>query len=452
MPDDSAVPFKSVRRNASWVVSLRIVGIVATFAGLVLATRLLGPAGFGEFTFLKSLVVLGATLGMVGLNEAGLRFISESLGLGEAGRAFGYVKRIVSTVFKASALAALLVVGGMSLYQASSSAYVAPWLLLALIATGVIVLAAQQVAAESLRAYDELRWASVFSGGQMGGPASNLLFLLGIGTAALMAQRVHLNWVVGLVVGSLVLTMPVALYALKKTARGHQSGNDQSHPLLADDRSREITRVGGVLMFNQLLVLVTCHCDIWLGKALLTENDLGHYSVAKQCLLLAAMPVQMAMMTILPIIPRYWAQQRKVDLETVLRSTATYAAVPSIIALVLLSLFPQQLLQFAFGAEYAGASSAVLVLVIGHVVLVFCGNPPHVLAMTGQQSTVVAVNLLASAVLVIIGYFAADKFGAVGLAAASSTSLAVQHGLLWWLARKKLDVWTHIGRPLRQMP
>lgn len=452
MPEDVQPKQTSIRSSALWVVSLRIVGIGATFVGMMLATRLLGPAGFGEFTFIKSMIILGGTLGMAGLNESGMRFISESLGLEKPGQALGFLKSIAASVGKYSLISAFLLFAAMAAYQLISNDYEMPWILFGLMAFSVVLLAGQQVAAESLRAYHDLKWASVFSGGQTGGPASNLLFLIGMGAAAFLTNQLSLVWVVAILTVSLLVTFPSSISLLKKIATSQHTSESANDASISQKQSHELNHVGHVLLLNQLLVLVTCHCDIWLGKAFLSGNDLGYYSVAKQCMLLAAMPVQMAMMTILPSIPRYWAQQRKVELEKILRSTATYAAIPSFVALGLLCLFPEQLLNIAFGEDYIGASRTVLILIFGHLILVLCGNPPHILAMTGKQSTVVAVNVLSAAVLVIVGYFAAGRYGAAGLAAASSASLAVQHGVLWWLARKKLELWTHIGRPLLQMP
>ena len=452
MPPQTDVPRADLRRGASWVVGLRVVGIVSNVGVMLLATRLLGPAGFGEFTFLTSLIVLGGTLGMCGLNEAGLRFISESLGHNHLEHAQGYLSQIATTVLRASLLAAVVVGAGIAVYQSSSGTYSNPWMLICALAVCIVLLSMQQVTAESIRAFQDLRWASAFSGGQTGGPASNVILLACLGVTALFVDQLSLYWVIGFIAFSLVLTLPVALQALKKTRVAYESSARKNPATPEDDKTNEMKNVGRVLMLNQLLVLVTCHCDIWLGKALLTEIDLGYYSVAKRCLLLAAMPVQMAMMTILPSIPRFWSQQRTSDLERIVRSTATYAAIPSMIALSLLCLFPESLLSFAFGEEYTGAVTTVLVLIIGHVILVLCGNPPQVLAMTGKQSTVLVVNVLSSVVLLTVGILAAQEYGAVGLAAASTASLAVQHGVMWWLARKQLNVWTHIGKPLRQVP
>jgi hypothetical protein len=83
-------------------------------------------------------------------------------------------------------------------------------------------------------------------------------------------------------------------------------------------------------------------------------------------------------------------------------------------------------------------------MALGHFVLVLTGNPQQVLTMTGRHRTVLAVNILSALALVIVGIVGGYLFGAPGLAAGSALSLALQNGLLWWLARRELGIWTHV--------
>ena len=125
------------------------------------------------------------------------------------------------------------------------------------------------------------------------------------------------------------------------------------------------------------------------------------------------------------------------------------AAVPALLALGALTFFPGAVISAVFGGAYTGAESTLLVLAIGHLVLVLSGNPQQVLTMTGRHRTVLVVNLASALALVGIGVSGAIFFGAPGLAAGSAASLVLQNGALWWLARRELGIWTHVGLPQR---
>ncbi len=169
---------------------------------------------------------------------------------------------------------------------------------------------------------------------------------------------------------------------------------------------------------------------------------------AAGALMLVALPLQMAMMVALPVVPRLRAQNRTKDLEKFLRSTASYAAVPSLLAAAALLMFPGQILAIVFGSEYAAAATILVVMILGQIVGIVVGNPPYILAMAGQQRTVFSVNLAAAAVMAIFGTIGALKFGATGLAIGAAASLIVQQATLWWVAHRRLGIWTHLGRPI----
>src|SRR6266567_6321822 len=105
-----------LRRQAVWVVACRIVGIAATLAANILAARLLGPAEFGTYLLVTTVIALGGHLAMAGLNEAALRFIAESLALGRFTLARAYLARSLATTAVASAVASIAVACGFAAF------------------------------------------------------------------------------------------------------------------------------------------------------------------------------------------------------------------------------------------------------------------------------------------------------------------------------------------------
>jgi O-antigen/teichoic acid export membrane protein len=433
-----------LRRQALWVVACRVVGIAATLASNIVAARLLGPAEFGAYLLVTTVIALGSVLAMAGLNEAALRFISESLAHAEFGLARAYLNRSLKTAAIASALAAIVAAGGFALLRATPSQSQQSLAMLALVAVGVTVLAWQQLGAELVRAYGDIRLASLFSGGQTGGPLSNLLFLAGLCAATFGAAKIDATLAAGIAVGSFCLTCPLLYLGLSRLSRV-PNALPASEARLSPHQRRELLSVGSLLLINQLLAFATQQFDIWLAGGLLAPEALGLYGAAKRSLLVAAMPVQMAMLTIVSTIPRLHARGHTVELERLVRGAATAAAVPALAALLALTIFPGPILGFVLGGAYSGAKTTLLVMALGHFVLVLAGNPQQLLTMTGRHRTVLAVNIASAITLVVVGVIGGYFFGAPGLAAASAASLAVQNGALWWFARRELGIWTHVG-------
>jgi O-antigen/teichoic acid export membrane protein len=432
-------------------VAFRIVGILATVASNVLAARLLGPAEFGRYLFLASVAVCGSLVGAAGLSDTTLRFSSESLALGRRGLAAAYVRRTARLCGLSTLLAAGITAAGLLAFHLTTGRLAQPLLLGVLTVLTAAALSWQQLASETLRGWNRLKAASLFSGGTTGGPVSNLLFVAAI-IALLQAQvAMSATAVVGILTASVCLTSPVALACVWRMIRRSPAAPGEPTATLSAAEDRQLRAMAGTMLALNLLAFVSEQLDIWIGGALLSPEQLGLYGVAKRSMLLAAMPVQMAMLAILAAIPRLHAQGRRPELQHLMRGSAALAAVPSLAALALLVVFPETVLHWVFGGSYAGAAPMTRILAIGYVVLVFVGNPSSMLVLTGRHRSALSANLVAAAVFAVGGPLAAVMFGATGLAWISASAVAVQNALQWWLARQHSGIWTHVGLPLAQL-
>jgi O-antigen/teichoic acid export membrane protein len=199
-----------------------------------------------------------------------------------------------------------------------------------------------------------------------------------------------------------------------------------------------------MLMMNQVLAFASQQFDVLLAGGLLTSAEVGLYGTAKRSLLTAAMPVQMAALTVVASVPRLYAQSRTGELQKLVRGAATAAAVPALLALAFLVLFCRPILSFLLRDEYAAASGIVVILALGYLALVALGNPQYVLTMTGRHRAVLVVNVISAVLMMSVGTIGGRLYGAVGLAGASALSMTLQNGLLWWIARRELGIWTHV--------
>ncbi len=435
-----------ISHQAAWVVGCRVVGIVCTLTSNILLGRLLHPSGFGIFLIVTSVLAFGCLLGLGGLSEAGLRFVSEQLGLKRESQAVSYLKASLLWATTTISGTAGMVVIFLLLFRTFTANTEITLVVIFLAGLGVMVLAWQQLAAQLLRGLNNLRSASFYSGGQTGGPLSNLIFVTPLAFAWFYWGSMTTTQVIGLLVASICLTLPFALWELSRSGRFlFASANTLEPTQLSSQQKRELAVVAGSFLGIQLLAFVATQSDIWIGSWMLNSDDLGFYGVAKRGQLIAIMPLQMALMTIQGTIPRLHAQGRMQDLEKRFRSVITWAAIPSLAALGLFMIFPAQVLSALFGLEFADAAPIVIPLSIGLVVLIFLGSPGDVLAMTGNHRLVLWVNAFSAIALIILGILGAYRAGPVGLAIASSIVYAVQNLILWWIVKKRLNIWTHAG-------
>jgi O-antigen/teichoic acid export membrane protein len=440
-----------MRTQATWVVGWRIVGILATVGGNIVAARLLGPAEYGRYLFLSSVAICGSMLGGAGLADAVLRFTGENLALGRRGLALAYVRRtaqfgLVTTLFSIGVTTAALLI-----LQRTTGNLSHPALMMVLTAVTLAALAWQQMSSETLRGWNQLKQASLFSGGITGGPISTLLFLGGVLGLWLAGIELNAAGALALFATSVAVTVPFALWCVWRTTHAGAPRGAREVVRLSSSESRRMLAMASTILALTLLGFVSEQLDIWIGKVLLPADDLGVYGVAKRCLLLVAMPVQMAMLATIGAIPRFYAQQRRGELQNLLRTATTLAAIPSLGAISLLVLFPHEALQLLFGSSYGQAAPMIRILSVGYLALVLVGTPVNMLTLTGHHRTALVINVVSTALMIVLGPLAAAQFGVIGLAWTAAAALFAQCALQWWFAYELTGVWTHVGLPRREV-
>lgn len=426
----------------------RVLGIGVNVLTSAFLARLLSPADFGEFLVLLNLLAFAASLAMLGLGSAVVRFVAEKLGRGDADRA----RHATALIWRTAAVSMIVVGGGT---------FLALWLggaerlhlesttgFCLLAALAAVLLAGQQLGAESLRGYHELRFTSFLSGGQSGGPLAGALFLALVFLAAKWTSP-SLPMAVGCLVAGLGVSVPLTLVLLLGTARRSALA---AQPALSQDGSGHNTSslsLGKLLSVSlpmlalQLLAFATLWADLWIAGAWCSRDELAWYAAARRLMVLVGLPLQVVMLTVLSSIADLYARGQKKELEQMLRGAAGLAAIPAGLAAIAMIAAPGTLLCLYYGSFYRSAAIPLAILGCGQLVVLCCGLGGYTLLMTGRHYAALFVNLATATLVLVASPLAAWKFGIVGLSAVAATAAAIQAGTEWFLAHRLLGIWTH---------
>ena len=345
---------KRVGRGALWVVGARVIGAGITFlVTAVVLPRVLEPEDVGSYGAMVSAMALGVILCGFGQYEAVVRFVSEAIALNDRIQAQRYVRGAI-TIVGCGALILAVPLGFVFFWRSRDLGlpFPAPIWLISLLSIGVCAVALQQVGAELLRGFHRIDLASLLSGGQTGGPISNAIFVVMLFGAYLVGVR-DLSSVLGLTVISVLLTLPLTAFLLRKTSR--RNGNAQgalSGETNVENESASRSRLwkaGLALMAGQLLAFAIAQGDFLIATHVFngqaedvdsqTENvdgstrfvgaraeQSGLYGVARRLMLISAIPVQMASSSILSSIAELRMHGRTRELEKLVRKATTIAA------------------------------------------------------------------------------------------------------------------------------
>jgi O-antigen/teichoic acid export membrane protein len=419
--------------GSAWALGGRVALAFTGLANNVLLARLLEPEDLGVYFIAFSLVSLGAVAGALGLNQTVIRFVSESMALKRYGRArSAVVSALILGVLGASGVGLLyLLFGGalgMALFDSPSLLAVT-----GLVAGWMVAMSLQNLMAETLRGFHDIRSASVFSG-----PLAGASLLASLGVLYWSGGRASLGAVLLLGMCSGLISVLFAGWVLRGRVASLTSKGVGDQVRLA-----ELLVVTWPILVSSVTLFVLTQADVWILGAFRSQEEVALYGAAARLVFLVAMPLLVVNAVVPPLISEMYASQGRESLQRMLRSTATLAGVPAFLLLLGFVIFSGPLLGIFYGEYYRAASLILVLLSFGRLVNVWAGSCGLVLMLTGHQNTMMGITLSTGALTILGCLWAVRGYGAEGVAAVTTVMLVVQNLLMLVLTKKKVGVWTH---------
>jgi O-antigen/teichoic acid export membrane protein len=425
--------------GGAWALGGRIT---LAFIGLVtnaLLARLLSPAELGAYFLAYSVVGVFAGLGALGLTKAVVRFVAESMGLGQYER----TRRAIRTALILGSLGALavsvtyLLLGGTLV----SSLFDSPALtaVTGVTAGWIAVVVVQGILVETFRGFHDIRMTTLLGGvangnGIMTGGLFSLLLLL----IWLWSGESGLTTVMLLAAGSGAVTAVLAGLLLRGRVASLSSDDSE-----AGLRAGEMISVAWPMMVITLAFFALGQSSLWIAGAYLAQEDVALYGAAYRLTVYVALPLHIANMVAPPLIAEMYSQGRTGELQRTLRVMATVMGAPALLLLALFVFFGAQILGVVFGEFYQSAAVLLILLSLGQVVNVLAGSCSQALMMTGHQNIMMILTIVTGLVVIASTIWAVQNYGTLGVASAAAGGLILQNVSMLVAVKKLTGVWTH---------
>ena len=423
--------------------------IGAATIGLVtngVLTRLLTKQEFGVYLLAFSIISLGAVVGSFGLPKTVLRFIAESMTLGQPGRARRAIYTalglgVVGTV--GTSLAYLFMVGdlvGRHLFD--SSALIA---VIGLTAGWMAISTMQEIVAETFRGFHDIRMATLFGGLATGGKSAGLIMRAVLLACLLLLastiEHTDVRTVMLVSIGSGAASSLLAVMFLHRrvSSLGTQGADD---PISTKDTLRDAFPLLAISLTSFVLLSAA---DLWILGFFRSTEEVGLYGAASRLVTLIAMPLLITNLVLPPIIAEMYAHGRTVRLERALRSFSTVSGVPSLLVLIVFMLLGGPILGVVYGSGYQSAAMVLVLLSVGKLAAVWAGSCGAVLQFTGHQGSMLRVNLLTSPLFIIGALLVVRDYGPIGVASMTAAITVLQNVALVLVTKRKTGMWTHVS-------
>ena len=413
---------------SAWAFVGKVGGAIGAVVTNALLARLLLPRELGTYFALLSVASVGALLSQCGVNQVGVRLVAESI----AREATDAARASAETTFAIGLVGSLVVSTTVGLAAAV-------WHPLGIeVYAGIVmgvwlfVLAMQNLLAETFRGFLNIRLAAIF-----GGLISSWLAVVALAVVWALGKKL------GLLETLLILTASIAISASLGVANLRTVLLKLPRP--REHRLAETVQLAVPFLVTGLVLIIVAQIDIWMLVAFSSSEQVALYGVTSKLAVIVAAPLVITNGVVPPVIAQHVAQRRMRELEVMLRDSATIAAIPSLIFVVVLSLWGTELLRLLFGSAYAHGALILTCLSLGQLVNVLTGSCWFTLAMSGYQGVLMWTSCAGGAATVLGASVVASRYGAMGVAVVVMVSTIAQNIALLFLAKKLTGIWTHIS-------
>ena len=295
--------FRSLKRRlltgSAWAFAGKLITAFSGLAVSALLARLLSPEAMGVYFLVFSLAAVSAMVAQLGMNQAVVKLVAESLGTGKPGRA----ARAIRLVFRNGTLGAIAVAmvvafgGGKWL---AMQAFHSPVMttVMGLAALWIVVLTFQGLLAESFRGFHDIRLATIF-----GGLVTSVLSAALFGGLWVLQGHCELREVIALSVVAGATSALVAGIILRRRLGTLQGEGDLGQ--------KELSRISRPQWATNLTYFLLTQAALWILGFFRPQGEVALYGAAFRLVTLVAVPLVIVNAVVPPIIAELYAQGRK---------------------------------------------------------------------------------------------------------------------------------------------
>ena len=206
-------------------------------------------------------------------------------------------------------------------------------------------------------------------------------------------------------------------------------------------KDKELSSASNHLWVASCMNLSVQWAAILIAGALIPAGELAQLSAAQRTANLAGFVLVVMNMVLSPMYARLW-REGNINRIHYLAKISTWGGIliasPFFVAVML---FPRSIMSM-FGADYASASTLLVVMIVGQFVNVLTGPVGVLLNMSGHEKDANKVMLVVGPLLMASSLYFIDQFGVEGAAISISIGILIQNLAIALMVKKRLGFYT----------
>lgn len=418
-------------RGSSLLLFGRMIGLGLDFVAQVLIVRYLEKSEYGAFALALSIVALGTTVCLLGLERTVGRFAPIYQEHGDLGRMWGTIAVVVSTVVTIG----LALVLGTYAFQGLIGGIVENELALSILLVMIVLSPLQALDSLLIALFATFGSArSIFFRRYVFAPVVQLSVVLVLIASDSGVRLLALGYVLAAAVGIAIYFVVLLRLLQRQGLLAHLRRDTLRLP------AREIFTFSIPLLASDLVFVLRGSLTIILLEVLRNTEEVAEFR--------AVLPIAVQNMFVAtsfrfiftPGASRLFARGDRQALNDLYWQTAVWIAILTFPVFALCVSFAEPITVFLFGEPYRGAGTILGILCIGYYINGAVGFNSLLLRVFGRVRYMVTADLATAAVSIVATVLLIREFGAAGAAIGTTGSFLLQNALYQWGLRTRTTV------------
>lgn len=415
-------------KGAVGTAGIKVAGAAIAFATSIVLAKLLGPSGYGVFSYVVALVAVLAIPSELGIPSLAVREIAVANARKDWGRMRGFILWAHRTVAITSGT--LILIGATALFtwgsRTNPSQLACMWL--ALLLVPLVSLGALRDAM--------LRGLRKVLLGQLSQPLIRPLILL---TAVLLFWQLKVDVtspvrMMGLHIISVALAFLIGLLLFLRNRPAELRDASPSYD------SAIWLKSSIPFGMTAALQLINGRTDILALGFFQPDAHVGIYRVATQLAAIVIFGMQAVTAIQGPHIANLYAKGDMQKLQHMMTRSAQGILVIAIPVVIVIFLFGKLIIRAVYGVAFETAYVPLLILCIGQLVNASMGSVASLLNMTGHERDTTKSVLVGAVVNVVLNLTLVPAWGMTGAAISTACTLIVWNLIMWHKARVLIGI------------
>jgi O-antigen/teichoic acid export membrane protein len=421
-------PITLLYKKASTVFIINVVGTGINYISHVLLGRWIGVSGYGSYAYALSWVYSLVVLCGLGFTVSVLRYVPEYRAKKDSARLRGFIRAsfplvLISSIVLASIMTAIIALGAFPNVN-NVTLLIGIWIL--------PFISQFYLAIETIRAWRYV--GTAYLPHMILQPVLHLLIVSAIYLykGKLESEQAILSFLV-----STMVFMICHYFVLRNITKEEASGAKSIYEVV------KWLKVSLPMMMMIGFHAVIGRMDVLLIGMLIGAKDAGVYNAASKTAFLVSFILLAVNSIAAPMISEYHNRKDQRELQKIVGYSTKLSFYPSIAFGLFLFGFSETVLSL-FGADFEGGAWPLRLLVLGYIANTSVGPAKYLVNLTGIQNKSVGVYGFCVVVNIFLNLMLIPKYGTIGAAIATVSSMVLSNVSLSVLAKKHLGINTFV--------